>query len=53
MTTFSTMFCYVRPVTLLLSFRDAPGGDLIRVDLIRFSGSIPGGIYRCALPVML
>ena len=42
-TTFSTMFyvttvfCYVMPVTLLLSFskKPAPGGDLIRVDLIR------------------
>ena len=24
--------------------KDAPGGDLIRVDLIRFPGSIPGDI---------
>ena len=23
--------------------KNAPGGGLIRVDLIRFSGSIPGG----------
>ena len=29
---------------MLLSFnkKNAPGGDLIRVDLIRFPGSIPG-----------
>ena len=41
---FSTMFCYVTHVTLLLVLtkKNAPGGDLIRVDLIRFPGSIPG-----------
>ena len=37
---FSPAFCYVTPVTLLLSFnkKHAPGGDLIRVELIRFQG---------------
>ena len=32
---------------MLLSFnkKNAPGGDLIRVDLIRFPGSIPGDRY--------
>ena len=37
---------YVTPVTLsnkLLQRKNAPGGGLIRVDLIRFPGSIPGG----------
>ena len=28
----------------LISKKNAPGGDLIRVDLIRFPGSIPGDI---------
>ena len=47
-TIFSTMFCYVSPVTLLLSFnKKGPGGYLIRVDLIRFPGSIPGAIQMC------
>ena len=41
---FSTMF-YVTPVTLLQGFtKKGPGGYLIRVDLIRFPGSIPGAI---------
>ena len=43
---FSTIFCYVTPVNLsttLVEKKNAPGGDLIRVDLIRFPGSIPGG----------
>ena len=47
---FSNAFCYVTPVTLLLSFNNkktAPGGDLIRVDLIRFPGSIPGDKKIC------
>ena len=39
----STVFRYVTPVTSLLRYND-PGGDLIRVDLIRFPGSIPGAI---------
>ena len=34
----------MRPVTLVLAKKPAPGGDLIRVDLIRFPGSIPGAI---------
>ena len=40
MTIFSTLYCYVAYVTLLLSFnkKHAPGGDLIRVELIRFQG---------------
>ena len=48
-TIFFAAFCYVTPVTLLLFLftKNAPGGDLIRVDLIRFPGSIPGD-YRCA-----
>ena len=44
-TIFSTAFCNVTPVTLLLSFnKKGPGGYLIRVDLIRFPGSIPGAV---------
>ena len=44
-TIFSTAFCYVMPATLLLSFNTKrPWRDLIRVDLIRFPGSIPGAI---------
>ena len=39
------LFSTVTPVTLLLSFdKKGPGGYLIRVDLIRFPGSIPGAI---------
>ena len=34
--------------TFVLSFeKNAPGGDLIRVDLIRFPGSIPGDTQMC------
>ena len=40
-TIFFTGFCYV-------TLKKAPGGDLIRVDLIRFPGSIPGDTGRCA-----
>ena len=36
-----TAFCYVT----LLNLKNDPGGDLIREDLIRFPGSIPGAIY--------
>ena len=40
-----TMFFNVTPVTLVISFKkNDPGGDLIRVDLIGFPGSIPGAI---------
>ena len=53
-TIFSPAFCYVMPVAILLqsSLKKGPGGDLIRVDLIRFPGSIPGAIYRCAPTVI-
>ena len=47
---FSPAFCYVTPVTLVISCKkeeNAPGGGLIRVDLIRFPGSIPGGMKMC------
>ena len=37
---------YVTPITLFLQ-KNAPGGDLIRVDLIRFPGSIPGDVKMC------
>ena len=49
-TIFSTAFCYATSVTLVMSFykKNAPGGGLIRVDLIRFPGSIPGGRQMCA-----
>ena len=40
-TIFFTGFCYV-------TLENAPGGDLIRVDLIRFPGSIPGDTGGCA-----
>ena len=45
-TIFSTAFGHVTHVTMLVLVltKSAPGGDLIRVDLIRFPGSIPGGI---------
>ena len=44
----STAFYCVTPVTLLQSLKSiAPGGDLIRVDLIRFPGSIPGDKKLC------
>ena len=51
LTIFSSMFFYVTSVTILLqsSLKKGPGGYLIRVDLIRFPGSIPGARYRCAL----
>ena len=41
---FSTFYmsCYVTPVNLLT--KKGPGGYLIRVDLIRFPGSIPGAM---------
>ena len=45
------LFCFVFNATeiLVLNFnKKGPGGYLIRVDLIRFPGSIPGAIYRCA-----
>ena len=47
---FLLRFVIVMPVTVLLqsSLKKGPGGYLIRVDLIRFPGSIPGAIYRCA-----
>ena len=41
-TIFYAAFFYVTSVTSLT--KNAPGGDLIRVDLIRFPGSIPGDI---------
>ena len=31
-------------ILAVLTKKHAPGGDLIRVDLIRFPGSIPGAI---------
>ena len=34
-----TSFCYFTPVNVFLRKINAPGGDLIRVDLIRFPGS--------------
>ena len=40
---FSTTFCYLPSVTEYVLTKNAPGGDLIRVNLIRFPGSIPGG----------
>ena len=45
------MFCYVTPATILLITinKKGPGGYLIRVDLIRFPGSIPGATQMCAL----
>ena len=49
-TIFSAAFCYVTPVTLVISCykeKNAPGGGLIRVGLIRFPGSIPGGRQMC------
>ena len=49
-TIFSTAFCSVTPVKLLLSFNQkGPGGYLIRVDLIRFPGSIPGATQMCTV----
>ena len=42
------MFHYVTPVTIvLICFKKGPGGCLIRVDLIRFPGSIPGATQMC------
>ena len=41
----AVIFCYVAPVNLITKLqKNPPGGDLIRVDLIRFPGSIPGAI---------
>ena len=41
------LLCYTH-VTLFLSFdKKGPGGDLIRVELIRFPGSIPGVMQMC------
>ena len=41
------LLCYTH-ATLLLSFdKKGPGGCLIRVDLIRFPGSIPGATQMC------
>ena len=45
--TFMSRQCFVmsrlQPYNYVLRKKNAPGGDLIRVDLIRFPGSIPGG----------
>ena len=42
---FCTAFWSITPVTLLLFLtKKGPGEDLIRVDLIRFPGSIPGAM---------
>ena len=43
---YCVLFCH--SVNLFLSFnKKGPGGYLIRVDLIRFPGSIPGAIQMC------
>ena len=45
------LLLYATPVTLLLSFnKKGPGGYLIRADLIRFPGSIPGAMQDDSAP---
>ena len=47
-TIFSTALCHAYNVSNKFLKKNAPGGGLIRVDLIRFPGSIPGGRQMCA-----
>ena len=43
---FVLRFAVMLLTLLLVLTKNAPGGDLIRVDLIRFPGSIPGDIIQ-------
>ena len=41
---YCVLLCHACKLITTVLKKNAPGGDLIRVDLIRFPGSIPGDI---------